>query len=138
MDKKELEFILQKGEGFKIEYKESFGKSIAKEIVAFVNAQGGKIFLGINDKGKIKGINVTNKLKSQIQDLANHCDPQAKIKLEIFRDIIVIDIPEGKDKPYKCSSGFYLRQGASSQKMTRDEIREFFNKEGKIFFQGWF
>ena len=134
MDKKELEFILQKGEGFKIEYKESFGKSIAKEIVAFVNAQGGKIFLGINDKGKIKGINVTNKLKSQIQDLANHCDPQAKIKLEIFRDIIVIDIPEGKDKPYKCSSGFYLRQGASSQKMTRDEIREFFNKEGKILF----
>jgi len=96
--------------------------------------KGGKIFLGINDKGKIKGINVTNKLKSQIQDLANHCDPQIKIKLEIFRDIIVVNIPEGKDKPYKCSSGFYIRQGANSQKMARDEILDFAIVEGKIRF----
>ncbi len=125
MDKKELNFILQKGEGFKIEFKQAFDKSIAKEMVAFANAKGGKIFLGINDKGKIKGINVTNKLKSQIQDLANHCDPQVKIKLEILKDILVIDVLEGKDKPYKCSSGFYLKQGANSQKMTRDEILDF-------------
>ena len=134
MDKKELEFILQKGEGFKIEFKQAFDKSIAKEMVAFANAQGGKIFLGINDQSEICGINITNGLKSNIQDLANHCDPQVKIKLEILKDVLVVNVLEGKDKPYKCSSGFYLRQGASSQKMTRDEILDFAIVEGKIRF----
>jgi len=43
--KKELELILQEGEGLKIEFKESFDKSISKEIVAFANSEGGRIFL---------------------------------------------------------------------------------------------
>lgn len=45
MYKKELELILQEGEGLKIEFKESFDKSISKEIVAFANSEGGRIFL---------------------------------------------------------------------------------------------
>jgi len=136
MNKKELNFILQQGEGIEIEFKEAFDKSISKEIVAFANTQGGKIFLGISDKSKIKGIDITNVLKSQIQNLANHCDPQINIKLETFRNILIVNVLEGKDKPYKCSFGFYLRQGASSQKMTREEIRDFFSQEGKILFDG--
>jgi len=74
MTKKELQFIFQQGEGLKIEFKESLS-SIDKEIVAFVNSSGGRIFLGVDDKGKVKGINITNKLKSEIQDIARNCDP---------------------------------------------------------------
>jgi len=44
MDKKELASILQQGEGLQIEFKEAFDKSMAKDVVAFANAQGGKIF----------------------------------------------------------------------------------------------
>ena len=47
---------------------------------------------------------------------------------------MIIEIKGGIDKPYKCSSGFYLRQGANSQKMTRDEILDFAIGEGKIRF----
>jgi len=53
---------------------------------------------------------------------------------EESENVLIINIPEGKDKPYKCSSGFYLRQGANSQKMNRDEIIEFINGEGKLKF----
>ena len=35
---------------------------------------------------------------------------------------------------YKCSSGFYLRQGASSQKLSRNNILRFAAKVGKLFF----
>ena len=55
--KKELEFILQQGEGLKIEFKEGLN-NIDREIVAFANAEGGRIFLGISDDRKIKGINI--------------------------------------------------------------------------------
>src|SRR3989338_5246142 len=102
MNKKELDFILQKGEGYNIEFKESL-KNIDKELVAFANASGGRIFLGIDDNNNIKGIKNDNRLKSQVQDIANNCDPQIKIKMDNFEDILIIEVEEGKDKPYKCS-----------------------------------
>ena len=133
MDKKELEFMLQEGEGFKIEFKE--GKSgIDKDIVAFANAEGGRIFLGVNDEGKILGTKINNERKSEIQTIAHNCDPSIKVELEQFENILIINVEEGKDKPYKCKEGFYLRQGSNSQKMSRDEIMDFSISEGKIKF----
>ncbi len=86
------------------------------------------------NKGKIEGIKITNKLKSQIQDIARNCDPSINASIKEFENILIVETKEGKDKPYKCSFGFYLRQGANSQKMTRDEILDFAIGEGKIRF----
>jgi ATP-dependent DNA helicase RecG len=133
MDKKELNIILNEGEGYKIEFKEKIS-GIDKEMVAFANSSGGRIFLGITDKGEISGINVTNHLKSKIQDIANNCQPKIKILLETFEDVLIVSVREGTDKPYKCSSGFYKRLGSISKKMTRDEIIDFIKTEGKVRF----
>ncbi len=133
MNNQELNFILQEGEGYNIEFKESLN-NLDEEIVAFANSTGGRIFLGVTDNSKVKGINISNKLKSQIQDIANNCDPKIKIKLEEFKDIIIIHVEEGLDKPYKCKEGFYLRQGPNSQKMKRDEIIELIHDSGKVRF----
>ena len=134
MNKAELNLVLQEGEGQYIEFKEDLGAGLSKEIVAFANASGGRIFLGINDKGEIKEIEITNKLKSQIQDLVNNCDPKIKINFEEFGNILIINIPEGENKPYTCSSGFFMRMGPNSQKMKRDEIIKLAVKVGKIRF----
>jgi ATP-dependent DNA helicase RecG len=130
----EFDFILKEGEGQFIEFKENLDKSLAKEMVAFANASGGKIFLGVTDKCEVKGINVTNELKAQILDLAHNCDPSISIKLEAFRNLLIIEVLESRNKPYSCSQGFYLRNGAQSPKMSRDEIIEFSISEGKIKF----
>jgi len=134
MERKELDFVLEEGEGQFVEFKERFDKSIAKEIVAFANAGGGRVFLGISDKNDIKGVEVTNKLKSEVQDVARKCDPFIGIKLERVGDVLVVGISEGENKPYKCSEGFYMRQGANSQKMSRDEILSVAISEGKLRF----
>ena len=132
MIEKELEFILQEGEGFKAEFKESFdSKGLAKEIIAFANASGGRIFLGVSDKGKIKKLTISNELKSRIMDVARKCDPGVNISLEKCGEILIIKVEEGENKPYRCSTGFYLRQDASSVKMTRDEIVDFVFSQGK-------
>ena len=133
MNQDELKVILQKGEGQFIEFKES-AKGLDKEIVAFANAGGGKLFVGISDKNEIKGINITNKLRSDVQDIARNCDPSVKIDLEEIDNIMLVRVEEGTDKPYKCREGFYLRQGANSQKLKRDEIIDFAITEGKIKF----
>jgi predicted HTH transcriptional regulator len=77
----DLKAALELGEGQFIEFKELPDKNLPKEMVAFANASGGVIYLGINDLGKIKGIETTNKLKSQIQDTARNCDPPVAVLL---------------------------------------------------------
>ena len=48
----ELNIFIEEGEGYKIEFKESLS-NLSKELVAFANSSGGRVFLGVNDKGKI-------------------------------------------------------------------------------------
>lgn len=129
----DLKIILQEGEGYKVEFKENLS-DIDREMVAFANSSGGRIFLGIKDDGEIKGIEATNKLKSQIQDIANNCEPKIKIILEEAENLLAINIREGDDKPYKCSSGFYKRIGPNTQKLTRNGILDLFKSEGKVRF----
>jgi len=137
MNKRELKQLLEEGEGYKIEFKESLS-SLDKEMAAFANSAGGRIFIGVRDDKTVKGINITNSLKSQIQDIANHCQPPVKIIFEAFENVLIVEVREGSDKPYKCSSGFYNRLGPNSQKLHRDDIIDFFKTEGKIRFDELF
>ena len=130
---KELQLILQEGEGYKIEFKEN-SSGLDREIVAFANASGGRIFMGVTDYGKVKGVKISNQLRSQVQDIANNCRPKVKVILEELDNILIVNVREGDDKPYECSSGFFKRLGPNSQKMRRDEIIDFFKSEGKIRF----
>lgn len=134
MDKKELNLIIQKKEGQFIEFKETVDKSLPKEIVAFANASGGRILIGIDDFGNIKGVNITNQIKSEIQNIARNCDPQVKIDFEEHENVLIINVEEGGNKPYSCKEGFYMRMGPNSQKISRDEILKLAIKGGKIRF----
>jgi len=133
MNQKELRLILEEGEGYRIEFKE-YLSSFDKELVAFANSSGGRILLGITDDGKVKGIDITNKLRSQIQDIARNCQPEIKVHFEELGNVLILHVLEGEDKPYKSSSGFYTRIGPNSQKLSRNEIIEFFKAEGKVKF----
>ncbi len=134
MDEKELESILEAGESQKVEFMEGFSDKFMREMVALANAEGGTIFLGVNDQNEISGLGITNKLKSQVKDSARNCDPPIDIELEEVSSVLITHIKEGHNKPYKCSDGFYLRQGPNSQKLSRDEIMEFGVNSGKIRF----
>jgi ATP-dependent DNA helicase RecG len=131
MTDKEFQVILEEGEGYRLEFKESLS-NIDREMVAFANGSGGKLFLGITDDRVVKGVAIDNKLKAQIQDIANNCQPAVKILFEEYQNVLIVHVREGDDKPYKCSTGFYLRVGPNSQKLNRDEIIDFFKAEGKI------
>jgi len=134
MNNKELDFLIQEGEGFNLEFKESYNSNIAKEICAMANANGGKVLIGVTDDGKMKPATLSNKLKSEIQDLVRKFDPSFSVEISEFEGVIIIDVPEGKKKPYSTGGKFYMRQGACSQQLTRDEIRDLFMDEGLIRF----
>jgi len=131
---KELKQLIQTGEGYHFEFKESLDKSLIEEVCAFANSSGGKVLLGISDDGEIKGIRTDNKILSRIQDVLNRLEPKLNIKISVSDSIIIVDVPQGKEKPYGYSKGFFIRIGPNSQKLTRNEIVSFFQKEGRIRF----
>jgi ATP-dependent DNA helicase RecG len=132
-----LKIVCAEGEGQKVEFKAK-PSSLANEMVAFANASGGSIFLGIADDGQIVGVGVSNRLRSQIQDIANNCDPRVPIRMVSHGRVIEIVVPEGIDKPYRCNEGFFLRIGPNSQQLTRDEILRFAIRSNKVRFDEQF
>ena len=131
---KELKQLIQTGEGYHLEFKESLEKSLIEEVCAFANSSGGKVMLGVSDDGEIKGIKTDNNILSRIQDMVNRLEPKLNVKISISDSIIIVDVPQGEEKPYGCSRGFFIRIGPNSQKLTRNEIVSFFQKEGRIRF----
>jgi len=134
MSEEMLEEILREGEGYRTEFKEGLSKDIDREMVAFANSSGGKILLGVDDSGNVVGISKSNDIISKIHTIARNCDPPVDISVETYGKIIVIDVKEGERKPYRCSKGFFIRDGANSQKLTTEEIAELMRYEGKIRF----
>ena len=130
----ELMLKIDQGEGQRIEFKEK-PKHLEREMVAFANASGGTILIGVNDNSKISGIQLTNKLKSAIQDKARNCDPPVSVIIKGHPEkIIEVEVEEGINKPYRCRGGFFLRNGPNSQKLNRDEILQMILSEGKFHF----
>lgn len=134
MNKQELKTLIEEGEGYTLEFKESLGKKFAVEVVAFANSMGGKILIGVNDDGNIVGVDTSNSQRANIQNQISQIEPRINVKIEIVDDVIVVNVPEGEDKPYSSSEGYYMRAGAMCQKMNRSEIRGYLEDGGKIQF----
>ena len=124
---------LPKYENQKSEFKVK-PSSLEKEIVAFANSVGGSIYIGVDDKGDVVGLKITNRMRSQIIDSINNCDPRPEYELEEVENIIILKILEGNNKPYRAPDGFYIRQGATSRKMATEEIVQFTINENRIQF----
>ena len=56
MNKQELNKIIRAGESQFIEFKANFDNSVIETLVAFSNAKGGKIIIGVSDDYKIIGV----------------------------------------------------------------------------------
>ena len=134
MNKKDLQSLIETGEGFTLEFKERISSSLGKDMCAFANASGGTILIGVNDQGKKIGYSLSNADKSKIQDIARNMDPSFMVEVDQVEDVVVITVDEGKDKPYSVNGNFYMRIGANSQKLKRDEIRSFFQKQQLVVF----
>ena len=135
MKRLDIDILLQEGEGTMLEYKENLSSSsFARELVAMANTAGGKILLGVRDDGTVKGFPDSNEQRARIQDIARNCDPPVKVLVQRVDEVMVVTVRESNAKPVQCSDGFFWRQGAVTQKLSRDEIRDFFRSEGGIRF----
>jgi len=119
-------------------FHERLGKSrrrtntIFKDVVALANADGGSIYVGLSGtpNAEIVGVPRVKTVIEQVQeDMARFITPEPPITIEPLsaqdRDLIVISITSGTDKPYALTSGeIYVRDGVSTVIANRDQIVE--------------
>ena len=129
-----LSDMIALGEGFTTEFKRASTGHLGRELCAFANATGGVVLIGVDDDGTIVGINNANRLKSEVQNIARSIEPPLAVDVELLDNVLVVTVPPQNSKPYSSGGRFYFRDGATSQQMSRNEIREYFFKEGLIRF----
>ncbi|MEO8210192.1 MAG: RNA-binding domain-containing protein [bacterium] len=135
--------IIQRGEDSKHQFKENITnpESLAAEIVAFSNTEGGTIVLGVNDSGEIKGLSSddTRRLNQLISNTAtnNVKNPINVITENVQvddKDVIVIEIEKGIDKPYFDNNGIiWVKNGSDKRKVTsKEELRRLFQSSDLV------
>ena len=138
----EILSIVSSGEGFNAEFKERLPtnlKGITEEVCAFANASGGIVLIGVDDKNIIKGVTIDNSKRSAVQNSIGEISPPLQCEFYIVdvegKNVAVIEVPSGQNKPYVLSGAIYVRQGPNSQKLTTvEEMRNFFQQAEKIYF----
>lgn len=126
----------------RIEYKRALTDGLEKEVVAFLNSDhGGTIYLGIDKKGQVVGVESHDAIQLKIKDrLKNNILPSCLGLFEILheeqqgKEVIKLIIASGRERPYyikklgMSEKGCFIRIGSSSEPMPVNMIEELFAK----------
>ena len=120
-----------------VELKEVFVDDIKKEIIAFANCNGGKLYIGVQDDGIVLGLDDPDATALQISNMVRDAiKPDITMFLhyetleENGKKIVAVDIQRGTDRPYYIAKkgmqpeGVYVRQGYSAVPATDAAIRQ--------------
>jgi predicted HTH transcriptional regulator len=142
--------IINSGETSKVQFKRELDSNaaMADELIAFSNAKGGKIFIGVEDKtGELIGLNA-DQIRRYNQSLVNIANDMIKPQVFIFTEVInvsedvesgkkilVVEISEGISKPYKDKNGaVWLKQGSDKRRLTdNNELIRLFQQSGLLY-----
>lgn len=142
MNELELRELINKGEGFHLEFKEESvsNDSLKKTIVCFANSDGGKILIGISDDGTILGVTNPDRKMQDIENIAyNNCEPPITILQETAtldnKTIIIVNVPKGAQRPYRTNDGrHFIRSSNTCRDASREELLRIFQASESVYY----
>lgn len=110
-----------------IEYKQSWRDEFLKEICGFANAQGGTLYIGVDDKGNAVGLQHAKKL---LEDIPN----QSVMTMGVMPNVNLLD-KDGKEyisieikpieQPISYKGKYYYRSGSTLQELNGSALQDF-------------
>jgi predicted HTH transcriptional regulator len=132
MDYKDVNHLIEEGEGFEIEFKRkvSTPEKIARAMIAFANTRGGHILFGVDDDGSIVGVESEKSEVDLILEAGSlYCLPEISPEIDIVafdgKDVIVAYVAESKDKPH------YFTGASNGRTESEDETKVFIRVNDK-------
>jgi hypothetical protein len=125
----EVSQFLDEGENDHMEYKLKIPRGqhmeFLKSVSAFANTKGGTILVGVDDNANVVGCTTR---EQRIYDIiSSNIEPDIQVTVVVSlideKSILIIDVPEGVDKPYIVKDhGPYKRVGATNKSFSRYDL----------------
>ena len=137
METAELLETVARGEDTRHQFKADAtnATSLGSEIVAFANASGGQIFIGVADDGALQPHDAASvrRLNQLIANASTNCvrpaiNPVTENVAVAGGLIVVVTVTEGLSKPYMDNSGaIWVKSGSDKRRVTsREEMHRMF------------
>ena len=134
----QIDDLIRQGENSAIEFKSQgvHPESIAKELVALSNAQGGVLLIGVEDNREITGVNDADKFEEFIANIARtNIVPAIEVDISIIAysgcNIVIVDVKKGRERPYQTNKNqFLIRVGSTNRAVTQGELMRLFQQSG--------
>ncbi|MBK1647770.1 ATP-binding protein [Rhabdochromatium marinum] len=143
MRKHELDELLANGENSGIEFKRDDirPEQLAKEIVALANLQGGRILLGVEDDGRVSGLQRLDTQEWVLNVFRDKVHPQIipfyeEVQWNQSLRVGIISLAAGTSKPYvlrhQGREDIYIRMGNRSEIASREQQLRLFATGGLL------
>lgn len=127
-DEQLIKNLIKQGESEQLEFKEVVRKEdIAKSLCAFLNAKGGIVLIGVQDDGKVIGVNDTERYEVELKNyLVKSIIPEAPITITTetigTKKVILAKVWNGSKPPYVFEGIIYYRKGLHTSKATPNDV----------------
>lgn len=130
--------LISQGENSSVEFKSANAHpdSLAKEMIAFANTQGGALLIGVEDDGRISGLTDSVDHETRIANIArNNINPPITIESAIVTlpegRVLLVKVGRGRDRPYQTlQNQFLIRVGSTNRTATQGELLRLFQQAG--------
>lgn len=114
-----------------IEYKVSWNDKYLEWICGFANAQGGRIFIGVNDAHEVVGVKESKRLMEDIPNkIVTHLGIVAEVNLHQADELGYIEIiVEPSNIPIACKGTYHYRSGSTKQELRGTALQQFILKK---------
>lgn len=149
MTRIELRELIINGENSNVEFKRNdvHPTSLAKEMSALLNREGGVILLGVEDNGEVSGISESHgSTEERVMNIAqNNIQPSVvpiflSIRMDEDNSVGVIKLtPNTSSKPYRARKNnawvTYVRVGTTSREARREEEVRLYQSAGLVNYE---
>ena len=123
--------LLNSGESQTLEYKSSFDRETIETLVAFANAQGGIVLIGVADDGAVKGVTLgketMNEWLGQVKSTTSpSIIPDIEAVTVVSKTVVAMRINECPVKPVSTRGKYFKRIAASNHQLSLSEITELY------------
>jgi len=135
--------LIQQNEGQQIEFKLESEKQIdlAEVLMAFANAEGGALLVGITDEGQIIGVENAKAIIDRLHSTARRLEPSLHDVVQVDqvkvddKTVIVANIPESLTATYGLAGSFKIREGSFNRQMTSADVVSHAVQRGRLDYE---
>lgn len=135
----EIKKLVSEGESERLELcgAKTHLETLGKTVCGMLNQQGGTIVVGVDDSGKIVGLENSEALVDQLHKFVmTKVNPKPLFSASVDevdgKAVVLIEVPRGADKPYSLDRVFYVRIGQGTFAAQPDAVSEMVEVQANV------